>query len=144
MNLERIVGNVLSDALAKQPWWKRYAGTVTMAVSVLVTLGTWILTTYAASLPETASIAIGGIVAVLSVIAARAVPNGITPRGNEQIKQAVGSELQHYTVQARQTAAEVVDPIAEAVARGWSEHDPRYIGMTAVDAARSFLAGRTA
>lgn len=142
MNLDRIVGNVLVDALAQQPWWRRYAGTITMAATMLVTLGTWITTTYTTSLPEPVVVVVGAVVAVAGVIAARAVPNGVTPRGNATIERAVATELGHYQVAARQTAAEYADPIAEAVRRGWTEHDPRYIGMTTVNAARAFLANR--
>lgn len=139
MNLERMIGNALADELSKQPWWRRYAGTATMAATMIVTLGTWVTTTYA-DLPSPVSIVIGAVVAVAGVVAARAVPNGITPRGNEQVEAAIAGEVSRYEVRSRDVATMVIDPMAEAVARGFSEHDPRYIGMTTIAAARAYLA----
>lgn len=138
MNLDRIVANVLADALEQQPWWKRYAGTITMACSMLVAFGTWVTTTYV-DLPRPAMVAVGAIVAIAGVIAARATPNGITPRSNAVIERDVATELGHYVIAARDTAAEYADPIAAAVARGFTEHDPRYLGMTLDQAARAYL-----
>ncbi|WP_411815482.1 hypothetical protein [Gordonia sp. SND2] len=139
MNVNRLVANVLADALQTQPWYKRNANTVVAIASAVVTLGTWLTATYVDSIPTPVAVVIGFLVALASIIVTKMTPNGITTRGNEKVETAVATELQHYTVQARQTAAEIVDPIAEAVARGWSEHDPRYIGMTTLAAARAFL-----
>ncbi|WP_078345071.1 hypothetical protein [Mycobacteroides chelonae] len=80
--------NAVIDALAAQPWWKRYANTVTTAAGGLVTLGTWALTTEL-GLPRPVQIALGVMVLVASVVASRATKNGVTPRGNTDVLGAV-------------------------------------------------------
>lgn len=80
--------NAVIDALIAQPWWKRYANTVTTAAGGLVTLGTWALTTEL-GLPRPVQIGLGVLVLVASVVASRATRNGVTPRGNSDVLGAV-------------------------------------------------------
>lgn len=79
-----MIGTVLDAALRTQPWYARYANTIVMACSMLVTLGTWVTATYT-DLPPAVAVAVGSLVAVASVLVARATPNGITPRGNAKV-----------------------------------------------------------
>lgn len=139
MNLERIVGNVLADTLTAQPWWKRYSNTIVAALTMTGTLITWLLMSWADA-PSAVKASLGVAAVIVGIVVQRATPNGITPRGNQSITEAVTGELEHYEVHARDAATSFADPIAEAVARGFSEHDPRYIGMTTINAARAYLA----
>lgn len=86
-----MIGTVLDAALRAQPWYARYANTVVMAASMLVTLGTWVTATYT-DLPPAAAVVIGSVVAVASVLVARATPNGITPRGNAKVVAEVDAQ----------------------------------------------------
>lgn len=80
--------NAVIDVLAAQPWWKRYANTVTTTASGVATFGTWALTTEL-GLPVPAKAAIGVLVLVASIVGARATRNGVTPRGNTDVLDAV-------------------------------------------------------
>ncbi|MGB3602706.1 MAG: hypothetical protein WBA38_04035 [Gordonia sp. (in: high G+C Gram-positive bacteria)] len=79
-----MIGTILDAALKTQPWYARYANTIVMACSMLVTLGTWATATYT-DLPPAVAVVIGSVVAVASVLVTRATPNGITPRGNARV-----------------------------------------------------------
>ena len=141
MSLDRIVGNVLADALYHQPWWKRYANTIVAGLTMTATLITWILMSWADA-PNIVKTTLGAAAVIIGILLQRATPNGVTPRGNQQLQTKVAAELEHYQVQARDVVTDLADPIAAAVERGFSEHDPRYIGMTTIAAARAYLANR--
>jgi hypothetical protein len=80
--------NALLDVLDQQPWWRRYANTITTAAGGIVTMGTWVATTDL-GLPHPAQAAVGAIVFGASVVAARATRNGTTPRGSKELLGAV-------------------------------------------------------
>ena len=141
MNLERIVSNALADALQAQPWWKRYANTVVAALTMTGTFLAWLLMSWADA-PGIAKTILGIAAVIVGVLVQRLTPNGVTPRGNQTLQDKVAAELEHYDVQqkVRDVVTDFADPIAAAVERGFSEHDPRYIGMTTIAAARAYLA----
>lgn len=170
MNAYDVIGHALDSALVKQPWYRRYANTITAAASGLVVLGTWTATTVS-GLPEWAATTIGGVVAVAAILAQRATPNGVTPRSNRQVVDAVaprvdaaataaGELMDRLQLPVRVEAKldqvldgvrdalgvatvedqDLGDVIANARARGWSEHDPRYTGLTTAESARRYLA----
>lgn len=80
--------NAVLDVLAAQPWWRRYANTVFTVASGVATFGTWALTTEL-GLPAPAKAALGLLVLIASVVGARATRNGVTPRGNTDVLDAV-------------------------------------------------------
>lgn len=80
--------NALLDVLDEQPWYRRYAGTLTTAAGAVVTLGTWALTTEL-GLPRWAQLILGVAVAVAGTVAARATRNGTTPRGSQVLLDSV-------------------------------------------------------
>lgn len=126
-----IVEAVLDVAVVNQPWYKRYAGTVTAAASGVVALGTWVTATWT-DLPASVATVLGVVVLVASILAQRATKNGLTPRGNTDVADVLDT--------AADVATETVGDLVDfAKSLGWTEHDPRYIGMTAIESARAFL-----
>lgn len=101
-----IIADALADAIEKQPAWRRFLPTIVTAAGVAATLLTWIIGNYA--LDGTAAVVLGSVVAVLSVIAQRGTPNGLTPRSNvlaqAAVRDAVDTALRD-TVDAARTVA---------------------------------------
>lgn len=179
MNAYDTLGQALDSALVRQPWYRRYANTITATAGVIVTLGTWTLTTVN-GLPEWAAVGIGAAVGVLAVVAQRATPNGITPRGNRAIVDVAAPRIDaavaasgevmdrlQLPVRVENKLDEVLDGVRDALgvvpatgprhalavtdpgeviekarAYGWTEHDPRYLGLTTAESARRYLAAR--
>ncbi|KXP11672.1 hypothetical protein AXK57_21555 [Tsukamurella pulmonis] len=106
--------NAVLDILDEQPWYKRYAGTITTAAGGIVTFGTW-LATAELGLPKSAQIAIGAVVLVASVVAARATKNGQTPRTSQEIlDKIVPTITEAVSPQAGSLDKLVQDKAAEA------------------------------
>ena len=155
MNAQQILTGALIDAIAEQPWWRRYAGTVTAAATGLVALIGWVTATWT-SLPPAVSTILGAVLMVASVVAQRATRNGLTPRGAQDTVDALRDRVDTAITDTVQSAVEqvadamsrdlpqpAVDVIEMARERGWTEHDPRFLGLAAEDAARRFLAALT-
>jgi hypothetical protein len=78
----------LLDILDQQPWYRRFAGTITTAAGGVATLGTWALSTEL-GLPRPVQLALGVLVMVAGIVAARATRNGATPRGDGRVLDVV-------------------------------------------------------
>lgn len=154
MSAADMLGPVLDAAVIQQPWYRRWSNTVVMACTGLVTLATWLTATWTDMPPVVASI-IGGIVLVASVLIQRSTRNGLTPRGTRETIDALAPKVDQAIADAaataRQTAGDLAgqarivvpgsvdDLIDIARSRGWTEHDPRFLGLPPADAARRFL-----
>lgn len=84
----QVVAAALDEALRSQPWWKRYAGTVTAIVSGLATLIPIVLTVWAGA-PAWIVTVLGGAAVVLMALSQRLTKNGITPRGNAEVEKVI-------------------------------------------------------
>lgn len=91
-NTQRIVTQAATEAaldlLAQQPWWKRYAGTITTAAGVLATF----LAPLAVAdlgLGRPVQVTVGVLAAVAAIVAARATKNGQTPRTSQVLIDAI-------------------------------------------------------
>lgn len=72
------VSRQLNAWLSEQPFWRRYANTVTTAVGGLVALAWWLSTTWTDA-PPWLSTVIGILLFVASVVGVKATRNGMTP-----------------------------------------------------------------
>lgn len=138
MNITTAVAVALARGLQDQPWYRRYAGTIVTAAAVIAAFGTTDVLSIL-HLPAAAEAAVTFVITVAAVLAARATPNGLTPRSNAVAEKAVTEHLGDLAVTARQTAATVANPIEAAQALGWTAYDPRFLGMDAEQSAKAFL-----
>lgn len=148
--LATAIEDALAAALQAQPWWRRWSNTICAFASAMVTLGTWATATWT-GMPQTAATVLGAVVMVAGVLAQRATRNGLTPRGNADVATALRgvaprSAAPRYTagdlmaMRAQRFADDVAGTVVDrARAAGWSEHDPRYLGLAAGDAAQASL-----
>lgn len=81
--------DVLRDALQEQPWYRRFANTVTSAVGVL-TIVVWLLVFTGTDIPDSVGKWVTGLLAVLTVLGVLKTKNGLTPRTVEDIESYVG------------------------------------------------------
>lgn len=139
--LATAIEDALAAALQAQPWWRRWSNTICAFASATVTLGTWATATWT-GMPQTAATVLGAVVMVAGVLAQRATRNGLTPRGNADVATALrGVAPRSAAMRAQRFADDVAGTVVDrARAAGWSEHDPRYLGLAAGDAAQAFLA----
>lgn len=86
--LGEFVGEVIRDYLEEQPWWRRYANTVTAAVGGLVTLAAWLLAS-GLDLPTWALGLVGIVVFAGNVLGIKATRNGVTPSTAAQISAVI-------------------------------------------------------
>jgi len=100
MSVDRIIADALMDALAEQPWYRRYSNTVTAFASATVTLGTWAAATWTDLHPHRATV-LGVVVMVAGVIAQRATQNGLTPRSDVTVLDALTGVGEQIEAQAR-------------------------------------------
>lgn len=103
-----VLESVLKVAILDQPWYRRYANTVTALAAGLVVLGTWVTATWV-DLPAWAATAIGTVVMVASVLAQRATKNGLTPRGTKETLDVLTPQIERGERLVRETAGEVAE-----------------------------------
>ncbi|WFN94182.1 hypothetical protein [Gordonia sihwensis] len=147
MSAPVILSSVLDAAIKDQPWYRRYSNTITAAAAGVVALGTWVTMTWT-DLPPVVATIIGGVVMVAGVLAQRSTKNGLTPRGTRETLDVIAPTIEGVVADAaagaRQTAGDVLDAhradtLDLARSRGWSEHDPRFLGLPPEQSAQRFL-----
>ncbi|MDV8006736.1 hypothetical protein [Rhodococcus sp. IEGM 1318] len=84
-----ILGNLLREKLAEQPWVKRYANTVTSAVGFLVAL-VWLLVSVGVDLPAEVTSGVLLLVSALTMVGVKFTPNGVTEKQVDEIEAYVG------------------------------------------------------
>ena len=84
-----IFGNLLREKLAEQPWFKRYANTVTSAVGFLVAL-VWLLVSVGVDLPAEVTSGVLLLVSALTMVGVKFTPNGVTEKQVDEIEAYVG------------------------------------------------------
>ncbi|AET09879.1 holin [Gordonia phage GRU1] len=89
-----IVIDELRATLERQPWYKRFANTVTTAVGVL-SLVIWTLAANGFDLSDAWKNGIGAALAVLTVLGVLRTPNGVTPRGVATVQVAAVAAGRH-------------------------------------------------
>ena len=78
----------LNRKFQEQPWWQRKANTVTTAVSLLVTVGAWVVSQWSGEPWAPALTLIVGFVA--TVFGVSKTPNGVTARDVRRLEYAAG------------------------------------------------------
>lgn len=84
------VATALAAALAEQPWYRRYAGTVTACLSGGVMLAALIPTIWADAPPWMLT-ALAVLAALGGAVGQRLTRNGFTPRGNVDMQEAIAA-----------------------------------------------------
>lgn len=84
-----LLGNLLREQLAAQPWFKRYANTVTSAVGFLVGV-VWLLVSSGVHLPAEVTSGVLLLVSALTVAGVKLTPNGVTEKQVVEIEEYVG------------------------------------------------------
>ncbi|WNN95751.1 holin [Gordonia phage Fribs8] len=79
----------LRERLESQPWYRRFANTVTSGVGA-VFLILWLLTANGVDIPSQVTTGVGSAIAVLTVLGVLKTKNGLTPRGVEDIREYIG------------------------------------------------------
>lgn len=79
----------LRERLESQPWYRRFANTVTSGVGA-VFLILWLLTANGVDIPGQVTTGVGSAIAVLTVLGVLKTKNGLTPRGVEDIQEYIG------------------------------------------------------
>ncbi|AKJ72381.1 holin [Gordonia phage GTE8] len=77
----------LREQLQRQPWYARFANTVTTAVGALALI-VWLLTSNGVGIDPAIVTAVGSVLGVLTTLGVLKTPNGITPRGVEKVEDA--------------------------------------------------------
>ena len=79
----------LKRQLEEQPWYRRFANTVTSAVGGVLLIA-WLLTTSGVDLPDGVEKGVASAIALLTVLGVLKTKNGLTPRTVEDIESYVG------------------------------------------------------
>lgn len=83
-----MVAAALAEALTRQPWWRRYAGTVTAVLAGVATMVPVIATAWADA-PAWIVTILGAASVVVVALSERLTRNGLTPRGNADVEAIV-------------------------------------------------------
>lgn len=83
------VTQILRDKLAEQPFYKKYANTVTSAVGLLVG-AIWLLISTGVELPEDVTKGALIVIALLTTLGVYKTPNGVTEKQITEIEDYVG------------------------------------------------------
>lgn len=78
LEVQREMEERLRALLESQPWWRRYANTVTAAVTNLVLLA-WLLVSSGIDLPHSVQWAVAAVLFAGNVLGIRGTSNGVTP-----------------------------------------------------------------
>lgn len=86
------VDPALIEALRKQmeaqPWYKRFSNTVSTAVGAIVMV-IWFLVSTGVDIPDQLTASVGAAIAIFTTLGVLKTPNGITPRGINQVKSVM-------------------------------------------------------
>ncbi|QAU06376.1 hypothetical protein SEA_WHOSEMANZ_50 [Gordonia phage WhoseManz] len=85
----------LRAQLEAQPWYRRFANTVTAAAGLLSLL-IWTLIANGVEIPGEVGTAIGSALGLLTLLGLLKTPNGITPRGVERVEDAASKAAERY------------------------------------------------
>ncbi|MGC5249487.1 hypothetical protein ACPXB3_21485 [Gordonia sp. DT219] len=80
---------ILRDKLAEQPWWKKYANTVTTAITLGVNV-LWVLVSLGVDIDPTIIGGVAAAIQALGVLGVKLTPNGVTERQIADIENYVG------------------------------------------------------
>lgn len=83
------LSELLQDALANQPWYRRYANTVTTLVGLGVNV-LWILLSVGVNIDPSVIVGVAAAIQALGVVGVRVTPNGITERQVAELEQYAG------------------------------------------------------
>ncbi|AVD99798.1 membrane protein [Gordonia phage Flapper] len=89
-----VVIDELRATLERQPWYKRFANTVTTAVGALALIA-WLLTSNGIGIDPAIVTAVGSALGVLTTLGVLKTPNGVTPRGVATVQVAAVSAGRH-------------------------------------------------
>lgn len=81
--------DALRERLEAQPWYRRFANTVTSGVGA-VFLILWLLTANGVDVPTQVTTGVGSAIAVLTVLGVLKTKNGIQPRDVKYVEEYVG------------------------------------------------------
>lgn len=97
-NIPDVPSSVLIDelraSLQRQPWYKRFANTVSSAVGVL-SLVVWVAIANGVEIDPAVQTGVGAVLAVLTVLGVLRTPNGVTPRGVATVQVAAVTAARH-------------------------------------------------
>ncbi|QFG05098.1 membrane protein [Gordonia phage Dre3] len=81
--------DALRERLEAQPWYRRFANTVTSGVGA-VFLILWLLTANGVDIPSQVTNGVASAIAVLTVLGVLKTKNGIQPRDVKYVEEYVG------------------------------------------------------
>lgn len=79
----------LRQTLESQPWYRRFANTVTSAVGALFLI-LWFIASMGWDIPSNVTRGVGSAIAVFTVLGVLKTKNGLTPRGVQDIQEYIG------------------------------------------------------
>lgn len=78
----------LREHMEAQPWYRRFANTVSTAVGA-ITMVIWFLVSTGVDIPDQLTASVGAAIAIFTTLGVLKTPNGITPRGINQVKSVM-------------------------------------------------------
>ena len=88
-----VLVDVLVEQMQHQPWWRRFANTVSAAAGAVILI-LWVAVAAGLDVPSDWLGGVSAAIGLLTTLGVLRTPNGLTPRGVDRVAAAAGVEYQ--------------------------------------------------